>query len=316
MIRSARNALAAIVLLLAGGAGIDSLNFLDEGQAAAPATSSGATPDLTTALAGHWTFDEKAGRLARDSSGHGNHGRLTNMTRRSPWVNGCPRAQLGGSALAFDGRDDYVKVRDNESLETPDALTIACWIRLDRIKRERRNHTFVGKWGPGRDGTGESFIFWMGESAPYDELCFWASAGPWSTRAGTQISYTTNADLAAATWYHVAVVWVANKPPVFYRDGRLLTSVQKGGPYKKTIPCIQSTRTPIKLGQGDRNPPGGIHRLEGLLDDVRIYSRALTAQEIAALASGIGASNDRSTSAKRGGPTPSHEKTVHYVPWG
>ena len=90
----------------------------------------------------------------------------------------------------------------------------------------------VGQWGPGRDGVGESFIFWIGESAPKDQLCFWASAGPWSTRAGTQISYTTNAHITPGRWCHVAVVWRADETPIFCQDGAALDSTEEGGPYK------------------------------------------------------------------------------------
>jgi len=79
---------------------------------------------------------------------------------------------------------------------------------------------------------GESFIFWIGESAPKDQRCFWASAGPWSTRAGTQISYTTNAHITPGRWCHVAVVWRASETPIFYQDGAALDSTEEGGPYK------------------------------------------------------------------------------------
>jgi hypothetical protein len=90
--------------------------------------------------------------------------------------------------------------------------------------------------------------------------------------------------MTAGEWCHVAVVWEANKAPIFYKNGRPLDSQQKGSPYMATLPGMQTTATPIKLGEGDRNPPGGIHRLEGELDDVRLYNRALSPEEIAALA--------------------------------
>jgi len=249
-----------------------------------PASRRAPVLDLSVGLVGHWTFDEGRGTRVGDASGNGNGGVLKKMSTSSAWVAGCPSFSPNRHALRFDGKDDYVEVRPSRSLDTPNGLTITCWARLNQIKTIREDHTFVGKWGPGRDGVGESFIFWVGESAPHDELCFWASAGPWSTRAGTQISHTTNADIRPGRWHHVAVVWRANETPVFYQDGLALDSVQKGGPYKRTIPRIQRTQTPIKLGQGDRNPPRGIHRLDGELDEVRIYSRALSAEEVTALA--------------------------------
>ena len=62
---------------------------------------SDAKVDLNTAV-GMWLFDEGSGTIAKDSSGNGSDGQLTNDPK---WVQG-----RFGMALSFDEKDDYLKV--------------------------------------------------------------------------------------------------------------------------------------------------------------------------------------------------------------
>ncbi|MBV9462696.1 MAG: hypothetical protein JO317_00570, partial [Verrucomicrobiae bacterium] len=59
--------------------------------------------DVTTGLAGRWTFDEGGGTIVTDSSGHGIVGTLSNMNLSTAWVAG-----KGRTALKFDGTNDFV----------------------------------------------------------------------------------------------------------------------------------------------------------------------------------------------------------------
>ena len=68
---------------------------------------SDAKVDLNTAV-GMWLFDEGSGNIAKDSSGNGNDGQLTNGPK---WVQG-----RFVRALEFDGKDDYVKISSSASL--------------------------------------------------------------------------------------------------------------------------------------------------------------------------------------------------------
>ncbi|MBM4091527.1 MAG: hypothetical protein FJ276_19185 [Planctomycetes bacterium] len=67
-------------------------------------------------LIGHWTFDETAGEVARDSSGKGRDAKIHGAT----WTKGAV-----GGALRFDGVDDYVELGD---LGEHAAVTIAFWM--------------------------------------------------------------------------------------------------------------------------------------------------------------------------------------------
>jgi hypothetical protein len=114
------------------------------GAQAAPADL---PPSLNEGLIGYWPFEEGSGFDVRDASGDGNDGVLRVASRESPWVRGCPTAG-GAHALHFDGRITCVEIPDHGGLATPNALTVACWVRLDRIKQDRANHTQARKSVP------------------------------------------------------------------------------------------------------------------------------------------------------------------------
>ena len=74
---------------------------------------------------GIWHFDENTGTIAYDSSGRGNDGTLKpNAVNRPQWTMG-----INGSALNFDGIDDYVEVSDDNTLDLTDAITIEAWMK-------------------------------------------------------------------------------------------------------------------------------------------------------------------------------------------
>lgn len=72
-------------------------------------------------IVGMWHFDTGSGTDAIDSSGRDNHGKLYNGPQ---WATG-----VNGTALSYDGIDDYVRVSDNPSLDITDKLTIEAWMK-------------------------------------------------------------------------------------------------------------------------------------------------------------------------------------------
>lgn len=74
---------------------------------------------FTTGISGMWHFDEGSGSIAHDSSGNGNNGTIYDAT----WTSG-----ISGSALSFDGIDDYVEIPDSDSLDITGAITVEAWM--------------------------------------------------------------------------------------------------------------------------------------------------------------------------------------------
>ena len=77
-------------------------------------------------LVAHWKFNEGTGSTAYDSSVNNNTGALHNMAE-DDWVSG-----LDGTALNFDGSDDYVQVADDSSMSFgTGSFSIAVWMKAD-----------------------------------------------------------------------------------------------------------------------------------------------------------------------------------------
>ena len=88
--------------------------------------------DTSAALIGYWKLDENSGLTTVDSSGYGNNGTLIGAT----WTGG-----KSGSALDFDGIDDYVlcaeRIGDGPGtypeVLMPETFTVSCWTKLDNF---------------------------------------------------------------------------------------------------------------------------------------------------------------------------------------
>ena len=200
-------------------------------------------------LVAEWRFDEGSGNVVKDSSGNGNDGVIHGAT----WTVGKV-----GSALRFDGKDDYVEVADDSSLDITDAITIEAWVKpyqLDGydnivtkdLANDDRNYHFT---------TGG------------DELWFVFTGG--STHA------TTSANLAVDTWYHVVLTFSdTNNLIKIYVDG-IPKTLNTGG----TETATASTNTaPLQIGHAYWDSKNK-YPFNGIIDEVRIYNRALTADEI------------------------------------
>ena len=86
-------------------------------------------------------FDEEKGDVAIDSSNYGNNGNIYGPQ----WVKG-----KYGSALLFDGVDDYVEVNSNDTLQLSEyGLTLAAWFKTEETARADLMIIEKGAWDPG-----------------------------------------------------------------------------------------------------------------------------------------------------------------------
>ncbi len=216
-----------------------------------------------TGLVGHWQFDDGSGNIAADSSGYNNTGTLMNGP---VWT--------GQGELSFDGIDDYVDIADNPNLDMTTKLTVALWMKQAASATKK---VFVAKWDYRTQGC---WAFQTDNQNPDELRVFTATALDDSGAGG--YGKTTSANLVAGNWYHVAFVYdgagAVNADRLkIYVDGREETLSFIG-----TIPSfLQDSSASVKIGEFG----GTLHRyFNGVIDDIRIYNRALTAEEILELA--------------------------------
>jgi Concanavalin A-like lectin/glucanases superfamily/Bacterial Ig domain len=204
---------------------------------------------------GYWKLDESSGTTAADASGGGNTGTLVNGPA---WVPG----KLG-QALAFDGVNDSVQIPHADALNAY-PLTVAFWMKTGNIAGL---HGIVNKYFPGSLNGYQVFM-------SNGNLCAWyfrdGSDYVWDGSACT-LSVPGYAD---DQWHHVAFV-VDPAGARLYVDG-----VQKASQRWTGVAGRASTLQGLSFGQypGTAQP-----YFSGALDDVRTYSRALTAAELTAI---------------------------------
>jgi len=214
----------------------------------------GVAPDLKRGLVGHWKFDDGSGKSAADSSGQDNHGKVEG---RAKWAKG----KLGG-ALYFNGNDSRVAFpcKDHK------VFAFTAWFKADSTG---------GSFGPRVIST-PGYSFYVAKTA--------APAKPFgyvvNRRGGFEVWKQPQTQVLTGRWYHVAVVHEARTgkvEPAIYMDGvNISASYDKGR--NRTAPPISTAGTGYIGNVSTRNR--GWH---GLIDDVRIYDRRLSEDEVRAI---------------------------------
>ncbi|MFC1603786.1 glucoamylase family protein [Planctomycetota bacterium] len=195
-------------------------------------------------LVGYWRLDGDA----NDAAG-GNHGILIGDPT---WVDDPNR----GWCLSFDGDGDYVDVGEDPSLTFTEAITVACWIKVRAFDRNWNAIITKGDdWVMARTRDDNRVAF----------LCLGLTGGGWPE--------VYSDDVNDEDWHHIAGVYDGSKLFI-YQDGNSINS-------KSVYGSINSKCSRVFIGE---NGQAKNRYWNGLIDEVRIYNRALTAEEITALA--------------------------------
>jgi hypothetical protein len=209
--------------------------------------------DVTSGLVAHWKFDEYEGTTSTttyDSSGNSNNGTL---------INGPTRASSTckiSNCLSFDGTDDYVNVPRSSSYETSN-ITITAWVFLNNTTA---NHELVRKQAAGGSGFD---LRWENGA----QVRFWVKAG------GSWDNIEINrSKISAGNWHHIAAVYNTVTMKLFV-DG-----VEEGSKIHSVGGNIQYDSADLHIGSG--RPEDASYNMNGKIDEVRIYNRALSTDEV------------------------------------
>lgn len=196
--------------------------------------------DLVGMIA-HWKLDETSGTTANDSAGS-SHGTLVNGP---VWTSG----QIGG-ALDFDGTDDYVTVPSYSALNNLDSLSVCGWFYIESGAGVWRQ--LVSKY----NGTNGWNLYVSSGDSSYG---FQHRSGDYAQPGGKTFD----------EWQHFCGTAGDGFVRV-YRNGVL------GGSVPITGPLFDDSAVPVSIGANS----GGWELSRGPADDVRIYNRVLSAEEI------------------------------------
>ena len=216
--------------------------------------------DLRTGLVGYWRLDDR-GDTARDSSGNGLHGTLEGL-QASAWV---PAWRGGGLRMTYDDDQGGIRIDHKGRLDGLRAYTLAVWT----FRLENRNSSYDSLISR-QVGTGDSEVFNLIFVNGF--LRAYRSVSP----SGTSSHIDARAIGPLNRWVHAAVTW----------DGRLLVLYQDGVEVDRGAHdhALATTATPLYVGTNiNQNDPNAF---AGTLDEVLVYSRALSPEAIRALAGG------------------------------
>ncbi len=207
--------------------------------------------DWNRSLVGYWSFEHVLSNgTVYDNSTYGNDGVMKNFTYNIT-VTG-----KFGNALEFDGIDSYVEIQNSESLNLNGALTLETW-----VYPQRRDdwYAFIAKdYEP---GSGQQW-----------KLCFGGSSPDWgfSWWNGTLWRDYVGGNLPLNEWSHIACA-ISDSQIKCYRDGSVSHE------FSGVTIDIQKTVGGVYLSAVKVDGP---EKTKAILDEVRIWNRALSAEEI------------------------------------
>jgi len=216
-------------------------------------------------LVGYWKFDESSiGTTVADSSGKGNTGTTNNITTPSgPNSGSAPIGSTNPQSWQFDGINDYISVPSNASLNLSSGqFTEALWIYPTMTA-----NGYYGVMGyQGSDNSQRYPGIWV-----LDRTKIHAGFGDGSNFN----SFETGNVLTPNAWNHVAVTFDGTNYKAYVNGVEVYSTNQFAG--KRPTTATQR----LDIGRVD-------NYFQGRLDDVRVYSNALSAAEITALYDGTG----------------------------
>ncbi|MEI6218846.1 MAG: LamG domain-containing protein [bacterium] len=207
------------------------------------------TDALRRGLVLYYSFDRDEGAKVTDQSGHGNEGEVCG----AKW---CDNVGFGG-AYAFNGSNARILINNSPSLDFgAGARTIGAWIKSGGASRDQQS-IFIKGANPG-------YSLRLSPS-PDRAIEYFKSAGNNYSFVTSSNTITDNA------WHHILVVDQGDGRTDFYKDGVFLETIAK--------PNHNSDSTG-KAAIGAWADASFAQGFNGVLDEVMVFNRALSADEI------------------------------------
>jgi len=202
---------------------------------------------LGSEAVGIWDFDGNS----NDSSGFNHNATLNGVSYTSDTPSG------NGSALEFDGSNDYVIVNDN-FVVNPTSLTISAW-----FKKTAGGSTYECVLHKSLDSFICNSEYWLGvDSNDYLTATIGARTGVGWAAGQTTIKATLG------TWYHLLATWNGS-----------VVKVYVNGEYIKQYSLLSysSLTAPTRFGASSN---GTAYQFKGNIDNIHIYEQALSLAQI------------------------------------
>jgi hypothetical protein len=195
---------------------------------------------------GAWGFDEASGTGVTDASGRANNGTISGATRTT--------AGRFGSALTFDGVNDWVTVPDSASLDLSTRATLEAWV-FPTAALGASWRTAIIKEQPGQ----LVYALYANNDSRRPSGHLFTTADLWTNGS---------AQLPVNAWSHLAMTWDGTTQRLWV-NGTQAGSRAVGG-------TLVNSTGPLRFGGN------GVWSewFAGRLDEIRVYDRALSQAEL------------------------------------
>jgi hypothetical protein len=216
-----------------------------------PTRSAIATVTISSGLVGWWPMDEGMGLAAHDISGQGNTGTWSGVPS-SPSGTYYSPGLIGPYAGYFDGSDDKLTIGTKPVYQFTGPFTVTAWVNTVA------SGTILSMQNGGINGYNLAINYGIVRFCVYNATTQTCAGGG-------------HFPLSSPAWTFFAAVFDGSRISV-YANGFYLGSASAAAPTASSGPLV--------IGLAQR---GGYSNLVGSLDDVRLYDRALSANEISSV---------------------------------
>lgn len=232
--------------------------FTSEIEAIAGSTVRIISAFTPNALLAHWQLDESSGTVATDISGNANNADVLGVTDTASWNDGI---FYGG--LAFDGIDDVLSASSSVIPSSGDSFSLAFWMKADTYAAVPQTYALMSHG----DGTSDGFNISIDGMTPGAE-------GVQATvvLSDSVLSIRSPAIIETNRWYHIALTFEDNG----------------AGADNNVVLTVNGLET-VGVGSGSFVPGAGGLSIasrvgesffKGSMEDIRIYSKLLSSQEM------------------------------------
>ena len=221
---------------------------------------------LTNGLVAYYPFNGNAG----DASGNGNNGVVHGAQLENRFGD---RFGNTNATYYFNETDSYISIPDSPSLNPPTAISVSAWIKMDsNYVPAKANAGIVTKWGADSSMTGQWELGETLSGTPlqpgFSALVMFGASAP---QTGLRTDYVT--PWSGGEWHNLLMTYDGTTL-ILFQDGKVV-SIQVGGGGSLAV-YAQA----VEIGRTVHGANGSDSYFSGYIDDVRIYSRALSTNEV------------------------------------
>ena len=214
-------------------------------------------------LAARWTLTEDGG-TRNDQVG------TSHFTDNNTVLSGAGIAEVATAERSADfeaANNEYLTVADNASLSITGDLSFSYWVNFETVAEAYWQQMF-SKFDSGTTRSWQHRLYWDGTNITLEMYVSPNANGTGATYANVNWVPT------ASTWYFLTIVYAASAGETkFFVNG-----AQQGATQGSQATSIADTTANINIGQWVLTPAN--HYFDGLMQDLLLWSAALTAAEV------------------------------------